>query len=52
MTQLNVSTAPRTATFQMRVNPEIKRELERVYAQYGLTLSDAVNMFFTTCRKS
>ena len=46
MSQLNVTTAPRTTTFHMRMNPEIKSKLEELYAGYGLTLSDAVNMFF------
>lgn len=30
----------------MRINPDIRRELERVYAKNGLTLTDAVNVFF------
>ena len=32
--------------FRMRINPDIRRELERVYAKNGLTLTDAVNVFF------
>ena len=38
-------TAPKTATFQMRINPEVKQRAERLYASYGLTLTDAVNVF-------
>ncbi len=44
MTDLNVTTAPKTATFQMRINPEIKAEAERIFAKDGLTMTDAVNM--------
>ena len=28
----NVASAPKTATFQMRINPEIKERVEQVYA--------------------
>ena len=41
----NVVTAPKTATFQMRINPEVKRRVEAVYASQGLSLTDAVNIF-------
>ncbi len=37
--------APRRGTFQMRIDPETKRRAEAVYAGYGLTLTDAVNIF-------
>ena len=45
MTQLNVVSAPKTATFQMRINPEVKAEAEKVFSQCGLTFTDAVNVF-------
>ena len=41
----NVSSAPKTATFQMRINPDIKQQVEEVYARQGLTFTDAVNIF-------
>ena len=41
----NTISAPKTATFQMRINPEIKHKVEEIYAQQGLTLTDAVNLF-------
>ena len=41
----NVVTAPKTATFQMRINPEVKRRVEAVYASQGLSFTDAVNIF-------
>lgn len=45
MENLNVTTAPKTGTFQMRINPEIKEQLENIYAKNGLTLTDAINVF-------
>ena len=44
-TNLNVVAAPKTATFQMRINPEVKRRVEAVYASQGLSFTDAVNIF-------
>ncbi len=41
----NIVSAPKTASFQMRINPEIKRQVEEIYAQQGLSLTDAVNIF-------
>lgn len=42
---MNITSAPKTATFQMRINPEIKKEVETIYANCGMTLTDAVNAF-------
>ncbi len=42
---LSVATAPKTSTFQMRINPEIKKKVEDIYARAGMTLTDAVNIF-------
>ena len=42
---MNVSSAPKTAMFQMRINPDIKQRVEDVYARQGLTFTDAVNIF-------
>ena len=42
---LSVATAPKTGTFQMRINPEIKRNVEDIYARVGMSLTDAVNIF-------
>ena len=43
--QINVATAPKTGTFQMRINPDVRQEVEKVYAEYGLSLTDAINVF-------
>ncbi|MBR1496020.1 MAG: type II toxin-antitoxin system RelB/DinJ family antitoxin [Oscillospiraceae bacterium] len=42
---LSVANAPKTSTFQMKINPEVKRRVESVYSRFGLTLTDAVNLF-------
>lgn len=42
---INIATAPKTATFQMRINPEIKSYVEGIYARCGMTLTDAINVF-------
>lgn len=42
---LTVATAPKTGTFQMRINPEIKEQVEAIYANCGMTLTDAINAF-------
>ena len=44
-TRERVATAPRTATFQMRINPQIRKRAESVYADCGLTLTEAINLF-------
>ena len=35
----------KTATMTIRIDPQIKSGAESVYADYGMTLSDAVNVF-------
>lgn len=42
----NVVSSAKTDVFRVRINPEVKRELEDVYARNGLTLTDAINVFF------
>lgn len=42
---VSVANAPKTATFQMRINPQIKEKVEDIYAHCGLTLTDAINIF-------
>lgn len=46
MEKINVITAPKTSAFQIRMNPQIRDELEALYASQGLTLADAINTFF------
>ncbi len=42
---LNVATAPKDTTFQVRINSEIKKTVEDIYAKTGMTLTDAFNTF-------
>ena len=42
---LSVVNLPKTSTFQMRINPEVKAEAENIFSRCGLTLTDAVNIF-------
>ncbi len=45
MEQKSIMNAPKTATFQMRINPEVKNQAEEMFAHCGLTLTDAINVF-------
>ena len=45
MKNLNVMNAPKTSTFQMRINPEIKNQAEQLFQNCGMTLTDAINVF-------
>ena len=42
---MTLTTAPKTSTFQFRINPEVRERAEAVYAGCGLTLTDAINIF-------
>ena len=42
---VTVTSPQKTAIFQMRINPEIKEQVEEIYAKCGLSLTDAVNIF-------
>ena len=44
-TNLNVAMAPKDSSFQVRMNSEIKRAVEDIYARTGMTLTDAFNTF-------
>lgn len=42
----NILNMPKDDVFRIRVNSEIKKDLENIYAKNGLTLTDAINVFF------
>lgn len=42
---MNVATAPKDTTFQVRINSDIKKKIEEIYAKTGMTLTDAFNVF-------
>lgn len=41
----NIVTAPKTDMFRFRINPEIRRQVEEIYAKNGLTFTQAINIF-------
>lgn len=43
---MDAVSSTKTDMFRMHINPEIRGRLERVYAQNGLSLTDAINVFF------
>ena len=42
---INVATAPKDSYFQVRMNSEIKKTVEEIFARTGMTLTDAFNTF-------
>lgn len=42
----NVVSSPKTDMFKVRINPDLRKQLESIYAKTGITLTDAVNVFF------
>ena len=42
----NIVSAAKTDVFRVRINPTLRDQLEQIYAKNGLTLTDAVNVFF------
>ena len=42
---LSVAMAPKDSTFQVRINSEIKKQVEEIYARTGMTLTDVFNTF-------
>lgn len=45
MENINITRAPKTGTFQMRINPGVKEEVEKICAECGMTMTDAINIF-------
>ena len=35
----------KTSLLTIRIEPEVKKRLEKLYASFGLNISDAINMF-------
>lgn len=46
----NIINAQKDDVFRIRMNSEVKNELEEVFAKNGLTLTDAVNVFSTSIK--
>ena len=43
-------TATKTASMYIRIDPEVKSDVESIYAQYGMSITDAINVFLYTSR--
>lgn len=41
----NIVTAPKTDMFRFRINPEVRSQVENIYARNGLTFTQAINIF-------
>lgn len=48
MEPINVTSVPKTATFQIWINSEVKKRVEDIYARQGLTFTDTVNIFLNS----
>lgn len=42
--------AHKTATIAVRIEPEVKREVEKIFNEVGLSTAEAVNVFFRQVR--
>jgi len=40
----------KTASMYIRIDPEVKSDVESIYAQYGMSITDAINIFLYTSR--
>lgn len=45
MSTQNFATAPKTDSFRFRINPELREQVENIYAKCGLSMTDAINVF-------
>lgn len=41
----NVVSSPKTDMFRLRINPEVREKVEKIYENNGLSLTQAVNIF-------
>ena len=41
----------KTSSMYIRIDPQIKSDVENIYAQYGMSLTDAINIFLHTSLK-
>lgn len=45
MNMKNIVTAPKTDMFRFRINPEIRKQAEEIYAKNGVSFTQAINIF-------
>ena len=41
----SILSAPRTDSYHFRINPEVRKEVEAVYAKNGISFTQAINIF-------
>jgi len=41
---------PKTASMYIRIDPQVKSDVESIYARYGMSITDAINVFLYTSR--
>lgn len=41
---------PKTAQIYLRIDPQVKSDVEQIYAKYGLSLTDALTVFLYQSR--
>ncbi len=41
----NISAAPKSEIYHFRINSEVKKQVEEVYAKNGLSFTQAINVF-------
>ena len=40
----------KTASMYIRIDPEVKSDVEHIFSQYGMSITDAINVFLYTSR--
>jgi len=40
----------KTASMYIRIDPQVKSDVESIYARYGMSITDAINVFLYTSR--
>ena len=40
----------KTASMYIRIDPQVKADVEAIYSQYGMSITDAINVFLYTSR--
>ena len=41
---------PKTANMYLRIDPQVKADVESIYSRYGMTITEAVNIFLYQSR--
>ena len=40
----------KSASMYIRIDPQVKSDVERIYSRYGMSITDAINVFLYTSR--